>query len=277
MTTRFFDYKECPICTNVEISLWDQVRDTLFLFKCGACGIIFRNRYKAGSSFGYEESTFENWKRDALRRYFGSDFSDPNLAALKESYREALMPLGTPEVSGRVLDLGCGGGLFLKLLNELEYDAQGLEPSELFRNFGRDYLKLNILDGDIYNYKNGLKFETVILNSVLEHLEDPIKALNEIRDNILNEGGNLIITVPNIFSLEYLTEGLSWHNFNEDHLWYFSEPSLLYVLNLVGFKNINIYKYHYELSAEMRNVQKYIEKVLGTNFNPYGGISIRCS
>jgi SAM-dependent methyltransferase len=277
MTTRLVDYKKCPICSSIEISLLEQVRDTLSIFKCVTCGIIFRNEYHSGSSYGYEESTFENWKEESVRRFFGNDFTKPNLVALKESYREALMPLDEPEASGRVLDLGCGGGLFLKLLNELEYDAQGLEPSALFRNFGADYLGLRILDGDIYDYQNGLKFDTVILNSVLEHLEDPIKALREIRKNILAEGGNLIVTVPNIFSLEYLTEGLRWHNFNEDHLWYFSEPSLLYVLNSVGFENINTYQHRYDLSADMREVQKYIEKVLGISFNPYGGISVRCS
>jgi hypothetical protein len=50
------------------------------------------------------------------------------------------MPLGGPEASGEALDLAFGGGLFLKLLNELKYDAQGLELSSLFRNFGINHL-----------------------------------------------------------------------------------------------------------------------------------------
>ena len=274
MTTRLVDYKECPICSSIEISLLEQVRDTLYLSKCGVCGIIFRNGYYTGSSFGYEESTFENWKKESLKSFFRNDFSKPNLVSLKESYREALMPLGGPEASGKVLDLGCGGGLFLKLLNELKYDAQGMEPSAQFRNFGIDYLGLRILDADIYKYQNGLKFDTVILNSVLEHLEDPIEALREIRNRILAEDGHLIITVPNILSLEYLTEGLSWHNFNEDHLWYFSESSMNRALVEAGFQKIVFMSHEYELSPQMKKTRHFIQDFIGVNFNPFGGLSV---
>lgn len=274
MTRRLVDYKECPICSGIEISLLEQVRDTLSIFKCVICGIIFRNGYQSGSSYGYEESTFENWKEESVRRFFGSDFTKPNLVALKESYREALIPLGEPEASGKVLDLGCGGGLFLKLLNELKYDAQGLEPSALFRNFGIDSLGLRILDGDIYDYQNGLKFDTVILNSVLEHLEDPVKALREIRDRILTKGGCLIVTVPNILSLEYLTEGLGWHNFNEDHLWYFSQTSMKNILVKAGFQEIDFMSHEYELSPQMKKTRHFIQDFIGVEFNPFGGLSV---
>jgi SAM-dependent methyltransferase len=268
------DYKVCPMCSSIEISLLEQVRDTLTLFKCEDCQIIFRNGYQGGSSYGYEESTFENWKKESLTKFFSSDYSKPNLVSLKESYREALMPLGGPETSGRVLDLGCGGGLFLKLLNELKYDAQGLEPSPLFRNFGVYHLGLRILDGDIYSYRNGLKFDTVVLNSVLEHLGDPIKALREIRNSILSESGRLIVTVPNILSLEYLTEGQSWHNFNEDHLWYFSERSLSFALLEAGFQKMIFMSHDYELSAEMKKTRHFIEDFVGARFNPFGGLSV---
>jgi SAM-dependent methyltransferase len=271
---RIVDYKVCPMCSSIEISLLEHVRDTLTLFKCEDCQIIFRNGYQGGSSYGYEESTFENWKKEALTRFFSSDYSIPNIVSLKESYREALMPLGGPETSGRVLDLGCGGGLFLKLLHYLEYDAQGLEPSALFRTFGIDCLGLRILDGDIYNYQNGLKFDTVILNSVLEHLEDPIKALSEIRKRILAENGRLIVTVPNIHSLEYLTEGPSWHNFNEDHLWYFSESSLSNVVKNAGYDDLQFYRHNYQLSNAMSRTRNFVQNYLGLNFNPFGGISL---
>jgi SAM-dependent methyltransferase len=274
MKKRIVDYKTCPFCASTEISLLEQVRETLSLFKCRVCLIIFRNGYQGGSSYGYEESTFENWKKESFRRFFSSDFSNPNLTALSEAYREALMPLGGPEASGKVLDLGCGGGLFLKLLNELKYDAQGLEPSSLFRNFGVNHLGLRILDGDIYSYQNGLKFDTVILNSVLEHLEDPIKALREIRNSILTEGGRLIVTVPNILSLEYLTEGQSWHNFNEDHLWYFSERSMNFALIDAGFQKTVFLSHEYELSSGMKKTRHFIEDFIGANFNPFGGLSV---
>jgi SAM-dependent methyltransferase len=274
MTNLDIDYEVCPMCSSIEISLLEQVRDTLSLFKCGVCLIIFRNGYQGGSSYGYEESTFENWKIETFKKFFISDYSKPNLASLRESYREALMPLGGPEASGKVLDLGCGGGLFLKLLNELKYDAQGLEPSTLFRNFGINHLGLRIFDGDVYSYHNRLKFDTVILNSVLEHLKDPIKALREIRNSMLTEGGRLIVTVPNILSLEYLTEGQSWHNFNEDHLWYFSEKSMNFALVEAGFQKTVFMRYDYELSPEMKKARHFIEDYIGASFNPFGGLSV---
>jgi SAM-dependent methyltransferase len=274
MTSRFINYTNCPICSSLDISIFESVRDTLCLFKCSVCKIIFRNSYQGGSSYGYDELTFNNWKNESSKKFFDADFSSIDFISLKESYREALLPLEGPAASGKVLDLGCGGGLFLRLLNELKYDASGLEPSALFRSFGVDVLGLRIIDGDIYNYQGSQKFDTVIMNSVLEHLDQPISALREIRDKVIVKGGHLILTVPNISSLEYLTEGANWHNFNEDHLWYFSEPSIKFALEKAGFTSIRFMRHEYELSSNMQNIRHFISNFLDVSFNPFGGLSI---
>jgi ubiquinone/menaquinone biosynthesis C-methylase UbiE len=95
-----------------------------------------------------------------------------------------------------ILDLGCGDGLFSSILLS-ETDNLGIDISfdELVKCSKRKQSK-KVAAGDIcmLPLKSG-SFNTIICNSVMEHVPDIKKALREAQ-RVLSSGGKFIITLP---------------------------------------------------------------------------------
>lgn len=111
---------------------------------------------------------------------------------------------------GPVLDVGCGGGLFLRLLAEHGLPVVGLDFS---------------LDAGALAWRvNGVPtvcatlsrapfpaegFAAVTMFHVLEHLYDPVSYL-EAAHRVLKPGGRLIVQVPNAACWQFLLLGENW-------------------------------------------------------------------
>ena len=99
-----------------------------------------------------------------------------------------------------VLDLGCGDGLFLKMLREKGVAGKGLDISKIaIEKCGKN--NLDAMQFDFAANKLPLdkgEFPTVVALDVLEHLYEPEKLLEEI---YRVSGKYLILSVPNFSSL----------------------------------------------------------------------------
>ena len=89
-----------------------------------------------------------------------------------------------------VLDVGAGTGRYRGLFGHCEYRAHdfGLEPSTAYTalNYESDITEIPVPDGS---------FDVILCTEVLEHVSEPIKAVNELA-RILKPGGRLLITAP---------------------------------------------------------------------------------
>jgi SAM-dependent methyltransferase len=101
------------------------------------------------------------------------------------------------EFKGEVLDLGCGDGHFsARTLPDTK--IQGIDTSFLSlrsANSMNYYSGLVCSVGDHLPFKKS-SFETIISNSVLEHIPDVDSVIIEVV-RILKPGGKFVITVPN--------------------------------------------------------------------------------
>jgi glycosyltransferase involved in cell wall biosynthesis len=106
-----------------------------------------------------------------------------------------------PYVREKVLEIGAGtGNLTLQLIPRQLYWASDINPLYLtyLENVSRNrpYLRVGYTDGQAgESYPEGQKFDTVICLNVVEHLEDDLGALQNIRA-VLEDGGRAIILVP---------------------------------------------------------------------------------
>jgi glycosyltransferase involved in cell wall biosynthesis len=106
-----------------------------------------------------------------------------------------------PYVGEKVLEIGAGtGNLTLQLIPRQLYWASDINPLYLtyLENVSRNrpYLRVGYTDGQAgESYPAGEKFDTVICLNVVEHLEDDLGALENIRA-ALEDGGRAIILVP---------------------------------------------------------------------------------
>jgi SAM-dependent methyltransferase len=147
---------------------------------------------------------------------------------LSNIYRKFILyPRLAAQLSGKVLDVGCGIGDFLKFRrNTIGIDINEFNVSHC-NQIGLEAYK--ITDGK-YPF-NDKTFDGAILDNVLEHLSDPTVTINEI-SRVLTEGGTLIIGVP----------GIKGYTMDDDHKMFYTEDQLE---GLLLKHNFSLVKYIY--------------------------------
>lgn len=125
------------------------------------------------------------------------DFSG-QIAVLRE-----LMP------QGKVLDFGCSWGYASFQLQQAGYDVIGFEISKGRAAFGRNYLRVNMLDD--YGSLDRLRgsFDVIFSSHVLEHLPS-FKGVFERFGELLKPEGILLLFVPNCGGENATRLGVRW-------------------------------------------------------------------
>ena len=106
-----------------------------------------------------------------------------------------------PYVGDRVLEIGAGiGNLTANLVPRTEYHASDINPHYLDRletlKQTRPYLQVHYTDASAAETYPEKQFDTVICMNVVEHIENDVEALSNIRGS-LDKNGRAIVLVPN--------------------------------------------------------------------------------
>jgi 2-polyprenyl-3-methyl-5-hydroxy-6-metoxy-1,4-benzoquinol methylase len=118
---------------------------------------------------------------------------------------------------GRLLDVGCARGEFLRYMRSRGWDVVGLEahaedlPKDI--PIGRGWDAPELASGD---------FDAITAWSVFEHLHHPLGSFQRARD-LLRAGGRLVLHVPNLASPR---SRLAWQEDVPRHLYFFSAGTL---------------------------------------------------
>lgn len=139
---------------------------------------------------------------------------------------------------GRILDVGCGAGLFLRALDPGSWDRYGVETGEVAariagralgegRVFARPFIEAGFDDA---------AFDVVTFWSALEHTNDPRANLLEAR-RTLKPGGALVVQVPNAASYQARFFGGRWFALDAPrHRYHFTPGTLGTLLRQTGFE-----------------------------------------
>jgi SAM-dependent methyltransferase len=153
--------------------------------------------------------------------------------------------------SGRLLEIGCGEGWFLKAALAAGYQAQGLEFSDYGLKRFNPQLAPCVEFGDAFEALDRLidaraQVDVCVMEHVLEHVLDP-QALLARLPAILAPGGAVAITVPNDFSAVQLRARALGHIDRDfwvappQHLNYFNSETLPRLLERMGFEVLGGY------------------------------------
>jgi 2-polyprenyl-3-methyl-5-hydroxy-6-metoxy-1,4-benzoquinol methylase len=138
---------------------------------------------------------------------------------------------------GRILDVGCGAGFFLRALDSERWDAFGVEVGAAASAAAKLALgKERVFNGSLVDAACAESFfDVVTLWSTLEHTNEPRLTLEESR-RILKPGGSIIVQVPNASSYQARLFGGAWFSLDAPrHRYHFTKNTLLALLHKTGF------------------------------------------
>lgn len=175
-----------------------------------------------------------------------SDVELKHRALLSELMLQAIRQARGGLAGGRLLEIGCGEGWFLKAAVAAGYEARGLEFSDFGLTRFNPELASRVAFGDAFEALDRLiadraEVEVCVMEHVLEHVADP-QALLARLPAILAPGAVVAITVPNDFSPVQLRAKALGHIDREfwvappQHLNYFNSDSLPRLLDRMGFE-----------------------------------------
>ena len=156
----------------------------------------------------------------------------------------------------KVIEIGCGRGEYLDILNNFNLDAHGLEFSldSVNRCLAKNLqVKIGFVESENQVITDA-PFDGFLILNFLEHLPDPNATLKGIEHN-LSDGGVGLIEVPNF---DMILKKNLFSEFIGDHLFYFTKDTLFSTLNRNGLEIIECREvwHDYILSVIVRKRQK---------------------
>ena len=138
---------------------------------------------------------------------------------------------------GRLLDVGCGNGVFLDVMRQLGWEVTGVDPDGAAVTVARQKLGLQVFEGSLEEAGlPGGHFDAITMNHVIEHVPDPIGTLRECH-RVLRPGGRLVVATPNISSLGRRLFDDAWVLWDPPrHLHLFSQSALRACAELAGLE-----------------------------------------
>lgn len=158
----------------------------------------------------------------------------------EEETREKLKGYAEFFASGPVIDIGCGRGEMVELLNDQGLDAYGIDSNFAMVELCRAK-SLKVFQADLFEHLEGLEPNSmggIIANQVVEHLP-PKRVLDLLRTagTVLREGGRLVLETPNPTSLFALAQ--NWVR-DPTHVWLVHPDTLGFMASVAGLDVVEV-------------------------------------
>lgn len=156
----------------------------------------------------------------------------------------------------KIIEIGCGRGEYLSLMQECKIDAYGLENLKESVDYCRKN-NLKVMKGFVEKKHTKLQyapFNAFFILNFLEHIPTINETLKGIANNLSEEGIGLV-EVPNF---DMILQKKLFSEFIADHLFYFTEDSLTKTLGQNGFEVIDkkVIWHDYIISAVIKKRKK---------------------
>ncbi|MEE1010348.1 MAG: class I SAM-dependent methyltransferase [Agathobacter sp.] len=191
------------------------------VYQCSGCGLVQLNCEPVKY---YKDSTRAGERCEALVKLRQEQYS-----YLIDKYN----------LNGKkIFEIGAGKGGFLKTLVEMtEYnvEASGIENNEEFVKIAREQEGVNVFEGYLSdeNMKiEGGPFDAFVSFAYIARLTEPNNVLRCMYNNLKDDGVGLV-QVP---SLEHLLENGGFFDITKDHIAYYDENTLRFLLENAGFE-----------------------------------------
>lgn len=233
----------CPACGSAEAGLMFYAGDRLYattpkrfaVIECQTCRLIRLSPRPAPSERPGHYP--EDYWHVPEGEFGGHVLEAGSRLLLRDHVRFVERALERARVKGPVIDVGCGGGLFLKVLRERGHQGIGLDFALSAARAAWEFNEVPTVCGTLTSapWRDG-SAAAVTMFHVLQHLYEPASYL-EAAHRLLQPGGCLIVQVPNAASWQFLLLGEDWRGLDVPrHIWNFRVRDLEILLDRSGFE-----------------------------------------
>jgi len=223
--------------------------------RCDRCGLVFlwprptvdeirelfEQLYTSGEGSVPELKTYYSFCYD--------DVPDNPLVQLYEVWLDRIERAIPP---GRLLDVGCGTGLFLAVARRRGWEPFGIDESAEATRHARDHFGLDVWIGEFSQFAGqAAPFDAITGWDIIEHARKPVGLLQAMRESLAPEGV-VALSTPNQrniidrvaggiyrLSLGQLTAPLEKF-YIEQHFIYFTERTLADTLSRAGLRAVDM-------------------------------------
>lgn len=271
------DKRECRICGSHNIAQDFSLKE-FDVLRCRNCTTSFISRIPRDDEFA--ELYSSDYYMERFEYYYNNFLIDPEHGKRNGNMRSFADMLDALKLmkpkSGRILDVGCGLGIFLRMSKDYGWQGCGIDASPYAVHYAKEKFHLDVFQGTKLRDVSlpSSQFDVVTLWDTLEHFADPRDQLAEIR-RVLKDDGLLILDTPNGEALMRLvakvcyrlTDGLLrypvaklYHRF---HLYYFTPKSLRVLLESSGFELLSLeHRLIPIVKARGNSMEKHMVQVL---------------
>jgi 2-polyprenyl-3-methyl-5-hydroxy-6-metoxy-1,4-benzoquinol methylase len=227
---------KCAIC-DVDDARYLLTKNGLVLVKCRRCELVYVNPRPETTELAaiYNDDAFHCHQLQA-------EETQQNVS--RDLDRAELIARNQPTL-GRLLDVGCSTGSFLRAARERGFDVSGIDIGHAnvahARMVGLDAYVGVITEAPFASRS----FDVITFFDSIEHMPHPVAALEAAR-TLLSGDGLLVLTTPNIdgwfprltWQLLGRTLGVWEHPAPPGHVYQFSRATLRKALEKAGFDEV---------------------------------------
>jgi len=203
----------CPVCASSRARL--RYRITRFeILECRECTLVY-----LWPPPGPEETralfaslyTTGDGSVPELRTYYSYCYEDEPGNPLVQRYESWIDEIERHRAPGRLLDIGCGTGLFLAVARRRGWKPHGIDACEPATRHAREHFGLEVWNGEFEDLvAEGRRFDAITGWDIIEHSRAPVALLAAAR-RCLEPRGVVALSTPNQRSILDLVAGALYH------------------------------------------------------------------
>ncbi len=246
MTSRWTPHKPCAICRQwcgEVLSLHNGVA----VIRCRNCHLY----YVDAVPHTEEEQQSENLRQAEQGLTYLQEVYEKRSTDWSRYYRTWVRRIESMVGQGKLLDVGCGPGLLVKTACQMGWDAQGIDTSADAIAYGQEHwgLRQHLRACMVEELDPSAQFDVITAFSVIEHVDDPLQFVIDIR-RLLRPKGLVLIKTPSQSSLvtrihwtaQELSRGkVGFDLYSREHIYRFSASTLKLLLEKAGYEQVAMY------------------------------------
>lgn len=227
-------YNQCPLCGSSNLVSYLQVKDysvsqhQFQLMQCRECHYVGTSNAPTQADIA-PYYAFENYisHTNTNKGVINKIYHLVRKRTLNTKYK--LVKKYTKLTIGSVLDIGCGTGAFLGIMQSHKWVVTGIEPDDKARDLASNLHQVTPLPSNEMANLKQYQYHAVTMWHVLEHVHQLHTYFNTI-STLLVPKGILLIAVPNYTSPDAKHYQQYWAGYDVPrHLHHFSPKSIAHL------------------------------------------------